>query len=126
MSDSQCFSIQDMNLATQKMSHSAKNMFNIASTRMTNCETVSDLKVLTVLQICIERVLERGRGGSGRSDDNEVSLKKRSTYILILLKYTEFTILKKILIDLLFTYTKYCVLFQYDKYFKNFYVYQTN
>jgi len=42
----------------------------------------SIFKVILLLQTCMERCLQRGAAGSGRSDDNEESLKKRFvTYI---------------------------------------------
>ncbi|CAG9826567.1 unnamed protein product [Diabrotica balteata] len=53
------------------------------------------------LEICLNRCLKRGASGSGRSDDNEDSLKKRCNVYLneskpIIDHYDEFNLVKKI------------------------------
>lgn len=48
----------------------------IVTRRMLN-ERIFKSKKKCILQVCVNRCLERGAGGSGRSDDNPESLKKR-------------------------------------------------
>jgi adenylate kinase family enzyme len=62
---------------------------------------ILNLKKKIILQVCVNRCLQRGAGGSGRSDDNPESLNKRfHTYMNdtmpIIQYYKEKNLVKKV------------------------------